>query len=117
MVNMSGYVNELFSKYNVYDAEGNMQWGALESAFDLHVGILNSGQFSVADIEYLLAKEIYPIVRVRVNGIGNYHYVLIVNSEDGQFWCMDPLSDKEELMSLSEYGNRIYAVRWIEDNK
>ena len=53
----------------------------------------------------------YPIVRVRMYGLGNFHYVLIVKAEDGEFYCMDPL--KDGLIPLSDYGNRVYAVRCV----
>ena len=53
------------------------------------------------------------IVRVRVKGLGNFHYVLLVKCQDGQFWCMDPLHAEEELVPLSAFGNRIYAIRYL----
>lgn len=62
----------------------------------------------------LLQDGIYPIVRVRMKGSGNFHFVLIVKSERGKFWCMDPMVQTDSLVSLEEFGNRIYAVRYLE---
>lgn len=53
----------------------------------------------------------FPITRVRMSGIGNFHYVLIVKLEDGIYFCMDPLED--ELQPLSHYRNRVYAIRCV----
>ena len=60
-----------------------------------------------------LAKRIFPIVRVRVNGSGSFHYVLIVNSDGKEFRCMDPMNPSDSLVPLSDFGNCIYAVRYI----
>lgn len=64
-------------------------------------------------LEKLLAKRIFPIVRVRVNGSGSFHYVLIVNSNGKEFRCMDPMNPSDSLVPLSDFGNRIYAVRYV----
>lgn len=103
-------LNEQFSLHNVYDSEGNLLWGNLKNMDDsYHVEV-----FSEVSGEILmdcLNNDRFPIVRVRMHGIGNFHYVLIVKAEDGIFYCMDPLQDK--VMPLSEYGNRVYAVRCV----
>ena len=62
------------------------------------------------DEEYLNDGK-YPIVRVRMSGVGNFHYVLIVGAKEDVYICMEPLED--ELTALSKYGNRIYAVRCV----
>lgn len=51
----------------------------------------------------------FCIDRMMKNGLGNFHYMLIVKAENGEFYCMDSLED--ELTELSRYGNRVYAVR------
>lgn len=43
--------------------------------------------------------------------LGNFHYVLIIGSEDGEYLCMDPLRDG--ITKLSDYGSRVYAVRCV----
>ena len=102
-------INELFSGRNVYDSEGNILWDNLQKAGDYETEV-----FDGVDEEVLcecLQKGRYPIVRVRVNAVGNFHYVLIVRAQNGEFYCMDPLKEGER--SLAEYGNRIYAVRCV----
>ncbi len=62
-------------------------------------------------IEQCLAAGHYPIVRVRMHGLGSYHYVLVVGTEEGDYVCMDPLEDS--LTRLSDYLSRVYAVRVV----
>lgn len=104
-----GELNHIFSEHNVYDGEGNLQWEALEKIGAYSVNIYQ--EVSGEEIDRCLTAGHYPIVRVRVNGIGNYHYVLIVGIEDSDYVCMDPLAD--ELTKLSRYLNRVYAVRLV----
>ncbi len=104
-----GILNEEFSAHNVFDTEGNILWDALRNMGEYEVDV-----FSEVTEELLiecLKDGRYPIVRVRMYGVGNFHYVLIVKAENGDFYCMDPLEDK--LTKLSKYGNRIYAVRCV----
>ena len=105
-------LNELFSSGSVYDSEGNLQWETLRQ--------LDGGNTFDAEVYPSVSKEIlqdclergkFPIARVRMRGIGNFHYVLIVKLEDGTYYCMDPLAD--ELQPLSHYGNRVYAIRCV----
>lgn len=104
-----GELNTLFSENNVYDGEGNLQWTALEEAGGYAVTVYQ--EVSEEEINRCLAAGHYPIVRVRMHGIGNYHYVLITGVEDRDYICMDPLEDK--LTKLSRYFNRVYAVRLV----
>lgn len=107
-----GNLNEIFSSNNVYDAEGNLQWENLRQ--------LDGGDTYEVEVYNTVSEEIlrdclgcgkFPIVRVRMNGIGNFHYVLVVKLEDGKYFCMDPLEEK--LQPLSHYGNRVYAIRCV----
>lgn len=104
-----GELNQIFSEHNVYDGEGNLQWAVLEKIGVYSVNVYQ--EVSREEIDRCLAAGHYPIVRVRVNGIGNYHYVLIVGVEDRNYICMDPLAD--ELTKLSRYLNRVYALRLV----
>ncbi|MDE7176199.1 MAG: hypothetical protein K2O59_00100 [Lachnospiraceae bacterium] len=102
-------LNEEFSAHNVFDAEGNILWDALRNTGEYEVDV-----YKEATEELLiecLRDGTYPIARVRMYGLGNFHYVLIVKAENGEFYCMDPLED--ELTKLSKYSNRIYAVRCV----
>lgn len=102
-------LNEEFSAHNIFDAEGNMLWDNLRG-----IGVYDVDVFGEATEDVLmecLKTDRYPIVRVRMYGLGNFHYVLIVKAEDGKFYCMDPLED--ELTTLERYANRIYAIRCV----
>lgn len=101
-------LNEEFSKHNVYDSEGNLLWNQLSNMNENYKVEVYS-EVSEEILMNCLENGRFPIVRVRMNGFGNYHYVLIVKAEGGVFYCMDPLRD--ELTPLSAYGNRVYAVR------
>lgn len=107
-----GELNELFSANDVYDAEGNIQWECIEEIPGYNTEIFS--EVSNDFVEKCLKEGHYPIVRVRMGGLGNFHYVLIVGTEDGEYICMDPL--KDELTRLSDYGHRVYAIRcvWLE---
>lgn len=104
-----GELNKIFSDNNVYDSEGNIQWSQIENIDGYSVNVYN--EVSEAKIFECLEKGYYPIVRVRMNGFGNYHYVLIVGIENGDYICMDPL--KNGLTKLSDYWNMVYAVRLV----
>lgn len=104
-----GEMNAIFSENNVYDAEGNIQWGQIAAVEGYQVKVFDVP--SNDHIEECLNDGKYPIVRVRMSGVGNFHYVLIVGSKENAYICMDPLED--ELTALSQYGNRIYAVRCV----
>lgn len=104
-----GSLNVEFSLYRVFDAEGNIIWENLRN-----IGGYEADVFQAVDEEILiecLKAGRYPIVRVRMHGIGNFHYVLIVKAENGEFYCMDPLEDN--LTTLSAYADRIYAIRCV----
>lgn len=104
-----GELNAIFSEHNVYDSEGNIQWSAIENIGGYTVNVYNGVEEQ--EIYRGLSEGHYPIVRVRVNGLGNWHYVLVVGLEDQEYVCMDPL--KDELTKLSRYLNRVYAVRVV----
>lgn len=108
-----GTLNALFSSHNVYDGDGNIQWGQLESLLGVSIVREQASALSAGEIDHLLEQGCYPIVRVRVAGLGNYHFVLIVGAQDGKYLCMDPLNEKEEVIPLSKFWNRIYAIRYI----
>ena len=104
-----GELNAIFSEHDVYDSEGNIQWSAIENIGGYTVNVYNDVEEQ--EIYRWLSEGHYPIVRVRVNGLGNWHYVLVVGLEDQEYVCMDPL--KDELTKLSRYLNRVYAVRVV----
>jgi len=102
-------LNEIFSQKNVFDAEGNLLWDSLRNTGEYGADVFKD----VTDelLANLLKDGKYPIIRVRMHGLGNFHYVLIVKAEAGEYYCMDPLQDGP--VPLSQYGNRVYAVRCV----
>lgn len=108
-----GTLNALFSSHNVYDGEGNVQWGQLESLLGVSIVRKQASGLSSGEIDSLLGQGCFPIVRVRVAGLGNYHFVLIVGAQDGEYLCMDPLNEKEKAVPLSKFWNRVYAIRYV----
>ena len=93
--------------------EGNLQWDKL-SQIDGRIAVERCKTVNAADIQESLASGRFPIVRVRINGVGSVHYVLIVGAKDGEYWCMDPLSESGKAVPLSAFGNRVYAVRYVD---
>lgn len=102
-------LNAQFSELGVYDSDGNILWGNLNNMEKYGVEVY--ADVSAKILENNLKEGRYPIVRVRMHGVGSFHYVLIVKAEGGTFYCMDPLADG--LQPLSAYGNRVYAVRCV----
>lgn len=102
-------LNARLSSDGVYDSEGNIQWEGLRQSTGHQVDL--PSDISSDTIDSYLSQGVFPIVRVRMYALGNVHYVLIVKAENGRYWCMDPL--KDELTDLSDYGNRIYAIRCV----
>lgn len=106
-----GSLNQYFSKHGVYDAQGNLQWTVLRDLGGLQLELPQ--HIHTNEVTEHLRRKVYPIVRVRMKGLGNFHYVLIVGAEHGTYLCMDPLNERGEIVPLSEFGNRVYAVRYI----
>lgn len=90
-------------------------WEELEGA--LSVMAVRRGPMEGRELEAPLLGGKYPIARVRMHGIGKFHYVLLVGSRDGEFLCIDPLNREKKPVGLSGFGNRIYAVRYLEEGK
>lgn len=102
-------LNDQFTFQNVYDSEGNILWEKLRETGNYEADVYN--YVTTELLTDILKNGNYPIVRVRMHGLGNFHYVLVVKAESGKFYCMDPL--KDGLTPLSKYGNRIYAIRCV----
>ncbi len=104
-----GTLNARFSSAQVYDEEGNLLWGCLSDLGDYRVDVFS--EVSSRLIDGCLTEGRYPIVRVRIHGLGSFHYVLITGILDGEYLCMDPLQD--DVMPLSAYGRRVYGIRCV----
>ena len=110
-----GTLNAYFSVNHIYDNEGNLQWDALEQTAGIAPVLKSAEETDNRELEQWLSEGIFPIVRVRMGGVGNYHFVLLVSSENGEFFCMDPLEEKEQLVPMSDFGGKIYAVRVVSE--
>ena len=105
-----GELVTLLTENNVYDDNGNMQWGRLDELEGFEVEVYSAPDKAV--IDECLAQNHYPIVKVHRKSLVSYHhFVLIVGSENGEYICMDPL--KDGYTKLSDYGDRIYSVRCV----
>ncbi len=105
-----GELNQLLSDNQVYDGEGNLQWGLLDAINGFHTKVYSD--VSAAHIDECLKENHYPIVKVHRQTLTSYHhFILIVGTKDGEYICMDPLEDK--LTKLSDYGSKVYAVRCV----
>lgn len=102
-----GELNQLFSDSQVYDDAGNVQWDRIRDLEGYSVEVFDS--VSKQKLDQCLSQGHYPIVRVRMHGFGNFHFVLIVGTREGEYLCMDPLED--DLTKLSRYGNMVYGIR------
>ena len=107
-----GKLNKEFSEHLIYDGEGNLQWEQFGSQI-MPVTRKNASEVSSKELDTLLSNGIYPIARVKLSyGVG--HFVLIVGSENGEYLCMDPLKEKQKPVPLSEFGDKIYFIRYFE---
>lgn len=108
-----GSLNQELSRNSGYDEEGNLQWDAL-SSLDSRISVERCSTVDGRALQNNLEAGRFPIARVRINGTGSVHYVLIVGAKDGEYWCMDPLKESEKIVPLSNFGNRVYAVRYTD---
>lgn len=105
-----GELNALLTEENVFDGEGNLQWGMLEQIDGFHVNVYSD--ITEQNIDTCLENGRYPIVKVHRKTLTSYHhYILIIGTENGDYVCMDPLEN--HLTKLSDYGNKVYAIRCV----
>ena len=108
-----GMVNRIFTDRSVYDSEGNIQWEPLSLVVNKQIVRLGADRVNGKELTGLLEEGIFPVVRVQMPFSEVTHYVTLIGSDGNTFLCMDPLFDKGP-RPLSYYGNRIYAVRYID---
>jgi hypothetical protein len=105
-----GELNQFLSENNVFDDNGNLQWGKIDELDGFYADVYSDK--SSAIIDECLAAGHYPIVKIHRNTFFSYHhYVLVIGAENGDYICMDPLQDN--LTKLSDYKNKIYAIRCV----
>ena len=105
-----GELNRFLSDHNVFDDEGNLQWGKIDEIDGLSADVYQEKSSDI--IDGCLSAGHYPIIKIHRNTLFSYHhYVLVIGAKDGEYICMDPLQDK--LTKLSDYNNKIYAIRCV----
>ena len=106
-------LNEYFSKNGVYDSEGNLDWTKAGKVLGVEFIVCDSSEFKGSGMEKLLNEKKYPIVCVKTHN-GNYHFVLVVGSDEDNFLCMDPMNEDGNVTSMSKFDDKIYSVRYCE---
>lgn len=105
-------LNEEFSTHQVYDERANVLWNPLrEYLTDWKVETPSRPEAET--IEAMLKAGHYPIVKVRMPRSGANHWVMLMEAREGEYYCMDPLHEAEEMVPLSNFGNMVYSVRNI----
>lgn len=109
-------LNQFFSTHGIYDAEGNLLWYTLEEALDVTTVRKEANELKVGELDMLLEQGCYPIACVQTK-TGSSHFVLLVGSQDGVYWCMDPVQQDETAVPLSKYGNSFDSIRYLTENR
>ena len=104
-------LNEYFSENGVYDSEGNLDWTKAGEVLGVEFVGCESSEFKGNGMEKLLNNKEYPIVCVKTEN-GNYHFVLVVGSDEDNFLCMYHMNEEGETVSLSRFYDKIYSVRY-----
>lgn len=107
-----GELNRLFTEKEVYNASGDIVWGELKKALPESTVEVESS-VSTKQIDTWLENRVYPLARVKNNGNGASHWVLIVGSDSESYLCMDPLRPGNEPVPLSVHGNMVYSIRAV----
>lgn len=107
-------LNKYFSENNVYDSEGNLQWEAAGKTLNVNFVSMDIADINGKELEKMLQNKVYPIVCVKRPSSGNFHFVLLVGADKNSFLCMDSLNKSGNIVSLSEYDDKIYSVRYYE---
>ena len=108
-----GELNEELVDHQVYDERANVLWNPLREylkGWTVETPSKPDGD----EIEEMLRAGYFPIVKVRMPRSGANHWVMLMGAENGEYYCMDPLHGEDEMVSLSEFGNMVYAVRSVE---
>ena len=108
-----GTLNAWLSANGAYDGRGNLDWSKAAKLLGVELTRRQPGWGVARTLEWLLQREIYPVVRVKRRDTGAIHDVLIVGAVHGEFLIMDPLDPTGIPNALSFYDNRIYSVKYL----
>lgn len=108
----AGELNEALADARAYTDSGAVIWGQIPSAVtgtECYV----AEAVKAEEIDRFLSQGVYPVVKVRVGGVGVYHWVLVTGTDDNGYLCMDPMSEKDEPVSLSQFHDKVYSMRAV----
>jgi hypothetical protein len=96
----------------VYNSQGNIVWKQLENAIP-NTKVTLSQEIEEDDLRTRVQNNEYPIVEVKYKGDGYWHWVTLIGWKDGEYLCMDPLSNTTVPTPLSTHVNVIYSWRVV----
>ncbi len=108
----AGELNQALSAADAYTEDGAVIWDRISLAVPGTESYVAAG-VDKDEISQLLEQGIFPAVRVRMKGIGSWHWVLLVGADSNGYLCMDPMSSQEQPVSLGTFGNRVYSMRAV----
>lgn len=108
----AGELNAAFSEKEVYTESGAVIWNKIVLAVPGTESYV-AETVQETEIDRFLSEGIFPVVKVRMNGYGAYHWVLIVGADEDGYLCMDPMHETQEPVPLSGFANRVYALRAV----
>ena len=112
-----GTLNAWLTENDAYDSDGGLIWSRVAGLLGMRAVEKQPQRGLDALMEALLQREIYPVVTVRRPDTGAKHEVLVVATVHGEFVIVDPLDPTGIPNSLSLYENRIYGLRYLENEE
>ncbi len=108
----AGALNQALSEAGAYTEGGAVIWDRISLAVPGTVSYV-ADEVDREEIDRFLEQGICPAVRVRIKGVGSWHWVLLIGADQDGYLCMDPMSSAEQPVSLRAFGNRVYAMRAV----
>ena len=102
-------LNLLFREKGAYTPDGAFLWLKIGEAIK-GISYTYDRVFDGKTIRARLKKGQLPVVKVRYNKTGVFHWVVITGSTEQDFLIIDPLNSQKTLMPLATHG-RVYAYR------
>lgn len=102
-------LNRLFNANGVYTNSGEVIWNKISEAIP-NIKYDYMRVFTSRTLENDLKNGRLPIVKVRYNKTGIFHWVLVIGSDNQDFLIMDPLNPNKKAIRLGTHG-RVYAYR------
>ncbi|TYQ18352.1 UNVERIFIED_CONTAM: peptidase C39-like protein [Acetivibrio alkalicellulosi] len=102
-------LNKEFSLNDVYTGNGEVIWYKINEVIP-EIDYTYKRAFSRRTIENYLKQGLLPIVEVKFNTTGIFHWVLIVGSNNEDFLIFDPLYKDREPIELKKHG-KVYSYR------